>query len=218
VRLRHYEHAISRWQSVADRKQVRLLVVETTDCAEELRRRLPSHTEVASFAPCAELRCRGKGAVEAGAIDHLFDTELASHADTETLYKCTGRLVVSNAQHLLASLPNWHVVGRATLDQSVLDTRFFGASMSVWRTNFRDAGCQVDDVAGRSLERVLASRVLIGLAANQLTFARFPKRPRYIGESGSTGQRYDRPAQALLTVTSWPLESLLRRLPATKQF
>ena len=217
-RLAQYKRASAEWILLSKRMGWNISIVETTGHAETLQRAVTSPVNVIPFTPTLAQRARGKGAVEGAAMDHAVHTLAPNLLPRESLYKCTGRLTVRNAEHLLRSLPPASVVARGTLDLSFIDTRFFGATIDVWQDHFADAWKDVEDLNGYYLEHAVSARILIGLGTRGLSLQRFPARPQFEGQSGSTGSRYGSYRRIIAQITAAPVEALLRRFAPTKQF
>lgn len=218
-RLCQYKRAIAAWVRFGSAHKIGIFAVETTGRSQILREHIPEAVSILPFEATPQQRARGKGAVESAALDytlrHLFSEGMSR---SESVYKCTGRLTVKNAHQVIWPLPEGTLVARAPLMPTFLDTRFFGASLSVWKDLLSDAWPEVDDTAGIYLERVLGRRVLVGLAHDKVHFSRFPQRPRYTGTSGSTGASYGSPSRRVAQLAARPAEWLVRRIPADKQF
>lgn len=217
VRLHHYREAISAWASATERIGFSLAVVETTGAlaSEVVPESARGRTTFLSYAPSGDRRLRGKGAAEFGAIAHAI--QVLGLPDSATLYKCTGRLVLVNADRLLTPVADRTVRVRGTLDRSWFDTRLLGAQVSVWQDTLLNAGARADDTKGLFLERTVAAVVSSEAALGRLSIETFRERPRFEGSSGSTGVRYTRRFARLRAIFDAPLEAGLRRLAASKQ-
>lgn len=221
LRLRQYQEAIAEWSGCAGRLGLRLAVVETTGAhPEDLLRQVQEDAArfitVVPFEPSTEQAKRGKGAVELAALrSAVEESDLVRPEDT--LYKCTGRLTLTNAAKILTPVRAGAVKVRMSLDRSWADTRLVGARAETWAEHIFPGVELVDDAAGRYLERVLAARLAAASALGAIVIERFSARPLLSGESGSTGRQYP-------TRTSWlkdqvlrPVEMLLSDIASRKQ-
>jgi hypothetical protein len=218
VRRRQYRASIERWAEAAQDHNFSLAVVETSGASERsLTEGLRARPSILfrSYTPSDDEVRRGKGAIEMAALlsvvaDNPWDPE-------EAVYKCTGRLFVSNAARVVAPLPDSSLRARMTLNRSWIDTRLLGASPSVWRDVIGPAGREVDDNDERPIERQLGIHTSPRLAAGTLTWSRFPERPFFEGVSGTSGQAYSGVRSRLSNVVLSRLEDQLVRLAARKQ-
>lgn len=210
-RLRQYEAAIVCWTKIAYDTGCSLGVVETTASGHLLG----DVARVLDFTPSEAARERGKGAVEAEALDaalRAFDMDGDS-----TLHKVTGRLMLRNAAALVRPLPTGVATVRRTLDRSYCDTRFFSASYDVWQKYLTGMAEEVNDSGGRYLEHVMAHR-LIEAEYQGVMVERFAERPLILGASGTTGKAYGTPRQRLVSPIKKKIEDLLVTRALLKQF
>lgn len=195
VRLAQYQHALSNWASVAAAKDWSIVLVETTGCSGDemlgvLGCELRKSVEFLNFSPAAALSERGKGAVEASAIDHaLLSLRLPDNA---TFYKATGRLTLQNAGKLLTKVEASTATVRRTLDGTYCDTRFFATTVGFWRERLSGMEKDVDDESGRYLEHVMANRLRHAEYFQAVDVRRFQERPLLVGVSGTNGVTYGR--------------------------
>jgi hypothetical protein len=213
-RAREYAAALTRWAGTARQLGLNLVVVETTGAPREALWPAGVEGRHLSFVADPADSARGKGAVEAAAIDHALAH--APELRAGTAYKCTGRLWVANAADLLGALPPTTARIRRTLDWSWVDSRLVGASVDLWRGALAGMGADVDDRAGHYLEHVLADRLRRAWATDGAAVQRLGRRPVYVGRSGSTGIDYRSPRERLKGAVLQPLESLLAGPLATK--
>ncbi|WP_258724174.1 hypothetical protein [Cellulomonas sp. NS3] len=221
-RREQYRRAVAHWASSLHGSPFGLAVVETSgEPAESLTRlvavRSSAPVEVHPFAPTAGLVARGKGAIEAAAIEHVLKSREEPVDGATTLFKATGRLRLLNAAVCLEPLAPATVRVRMTLDRTYADTRLLGARASVWRTCLTGMAEEVDDDAGVFLEHVVASRIAGRAALGAIAVSRFPTRPVLAGESGTSGARYSPLRQLASARLLHPLESALVRLAQRKQ-
>lgn len=203
-RARDYHAAIAAWSRTAGRLGMELVVVETTGAERSAFWPPGCPGRHVGFRADAETSARGKGAVEAVALDRAL-----AEVDEGTVYKCTGRLWVANAERLVVPLAPDAARIRRTLDRTWVDGRFLGASTAVWRRALTGMAPEVDDGDGRYLEHVMADRLAREGVLHGTSLERFPARPAFVGRSGSTGVDYRSPAQRLKGLALSPLEALL---------
>ncbi len=213
-RAREYAASLTRWAGTARRLGLRLVVVETTGAPREALWPAGVEGRHLSFVADPADSARGKGAVEAAAIDHALAH--APELRDGTAYKCTGRLWVANAVDLLAPLPPGTARIRRTLDWTWVDSRLVGASVDLWRDALAGMGREVDDREGRYVEHVMADRLRRTWATGGAAVERLGRRPVYVGRSGSTGIDYRSPRERLKGVLMQPLESMLAGPLGTK--
>lgn len=192
-RLRRAQYLASTafWRPVADGTAARLLVLDCTGIGIATTRdelELPADVLVRSFAPAQDLLDRGKGAIEAAAIDELICADGIRPEDT--FYKVTGRLIVRNAADLLRPLADRQVMLRRRVDNSWADTRFFGMRASTWAACYTGMATQLDDFAGVWLEHVMAARTMSAALERRVVETPFAHPPMIVGQSGSHGHRY----------------------------
>jgi hypothetical protein len=183
-----YLSATAKWSEVCSSAGMKLVVIETTGARPQQVIPRGSPAEFVTYSPREVDIKRGKGAVEARAMDDYFDqAELRSEM---TFYKCTGRLWVRNARRLLQPLRMDEIAVRRRIDGLWADTRFFGTTCGVWRRHFTGMAEQVCDQDGFYLEHVIARRLLLGLAHDDLVIRRHAARPEWEGVSGTSGSTY----------------------------
>lgn len=221
-RREQYRRAVAHWASSLRGSPFTLAIVETSgEPADSLTRLVAvgssATVEVHAFAPTASLVARGKGAIEAAAIQHVLEPRDEPVDGSATLYKATGRLRLLNAGACLELLAPATVRVRMALDRTYADTRLLGARASVWRTCLEGMAEEVDDDAGVFLEHVVASRIASRAALSTIAVSRFPVRPVLAGESGTSGARYSPLRQFASGRLLHPLESALVRLAGRKQ-
>ncbi|MBF4584901.1 hypothetical protein [Curtobacterium sp. VKM Ac-2887] len=221
ARLEQYRRAISSWATQLEATSFDLTVVETsgataTELLSAVDPRLRSRIRTIQYDPSESDASRGKGRLEADAIACGVAAIEDSDPD-QSIYKSTGRLVLRNARRLVRPIPLDAVRVRMTLDRSFADTRFVGAHAQVWRTILLADTAAVDEEAGIYLEHVLAGAVARAAALQQIRIERFPERPHFVGQSGSTGRRYRRGLTSALPTLPLLAERGLARLASRKQ-
>ena len=221
-RREQYRGAIAFWILALRGTPFRLAVVETSgEPAGALglshERDVTGTADFYAFVPDRAVVARGKGAIEAAAIEYVIDLCRGSLSDSATLYKCTGRLKLINYRACLGVLDPGAVCARMTIDRSYADTRLIGASIDVWRDSLRGMAEEVDDANGVFLEHVVASRIARGVALRRVTLTRFAERPIFEGSSGTSGSRYSPRREEAVNATLGRLEEMLSRFAARKQ-
>lgn len=222
ARRAEYRHAISTWAMQLEGTPFDLTVVETSGAtATELLSSVGSHLRprirVVQYDPSGSDASRGKGRLEADAIAHgLAAIEQDSGTD-HGIYKSTGRLVLRNARRLVLPIPHDAVRVRMTLDRSFADTRFVGADAQTWRRVLLAETAAIDEQAGIYFEHVIAGAVARSAALQQIRIERFPERPDFVGQSGSTGRRYRRGLGSAVPALSRLAERGLADLASRKQ-
>ena len=208
-RLRQYRSAVGVWLRAAEKSGCDLIVVETTGSGDLLR----DDVKVLDCIPSDNARGRGKGAVEADAIDAAVSD--CGLSDGSTVHKVTGRLTVLNSTNLIVPVERGARL-RRTLDRSYCDTRFFSVTAGLWTQYLSGMGQEVNDHQGRYLEHVMAHRVAAAEYAGE-TIQRFPERPMVLGASGTTGKSYGTLKQQLLSPILLRAESLIESRLRSKQ-
>src|SRR5438477_5223439 len=131
MRLQQYSYSIAAWQKETSARGWRLAVVETSESLGQLRESVGLESEdltMLGYRPTAAELARGKGAVEASALDEVFQALNDTFEEDEAVFKVTGRLTIANLARCIASLPARTVMVRSTPDYSRVDTRLFGLS------------------------------------------------------------------------------------------
>ena len=222
IRLGQYQNALANWTRQATRIGWRTAVVETTGFpASGLLEGIPNINQeqisVVSFEPDPEIIARGKGAVEAAAIDAVLTNPGLDLDPSLTLYKSTGRLILRNGDQLLAKIRNNAITIRRSLDRRYCDTRFFGTTVGFWNKQLSGMAEEVDDDGGRYLEHVLAHRILDSEYQGCVTINRFHQRPLIVGQSGTTGSRYGSSQALLKARVLASMENFLAKKLSSKQ-
>lgn len=216
-RLRQYAESIGEWLSFAQTMGAVVVVVETSQSTDTLRahiRRPGDRLEILDYVPSATMVEKGKGSVEAGAIDHAVGV-LAGKGVT-AVTKVTGRLRVTNARDVLAPLDPNSVMVRRTLDRRYVDSRLIHASTDVWTGVLHDMALELNDASGTYLEHVAALRLIRAEHERGTSVMRFPRRPRFRGQSGTSGGQYGGVSNAVRSAFMERLEGLVERM-AKKQ-
>lgn len=220
-RLAQYRRAIARWAEDLEPIDAELVVVETSGAGrDELLTEIPkarrSAVAVLSYNAGEVLGAVGKGTLEAEAIRRGLEMVLRESGADRTVYKATGRLVLANARLLVQDLGPQAVRVRMTADRTFADTRFIGGSLAAWsRVLLADAD-RIDEPRGVFLEHVVAGSVGRAAALKDVALDRFPVRPLFDGQSGSTGQVYGRGLRSVESLRRLA-ESALAAAAARKQ-
>jgi len=220
-RREQYRHAVRQWAELCTQTKMRLILVENsgedlTKLVESAIGRVPPSVRLLESAnPPLSLASRGKGATEGLMVDQAV-ASLKNEADDELLFKCTGRLFVKNFQRTLGRTDVLNRQVYADIPRSMfdwLDSRYFGASMSIWRNELRGVGSTSDDSRGVNFEHELARVINQASAAPDIRVRNFREKPWIVGQSGTTGTMYgDGRLISLKLGLRRPLDRLRRRI------
>jgi len=185
----HYLDALARWCGALPPVWA-IVVAENsswppsrfTEVGERFGRRV-------DVLECADRGSReGKGVGEAGLLDDFAECELAQSCDW--IFKCTGRLYVDNIDKCLPALDRGGgVCGAIVPSLNHMDSRFFGASRSVFHSYFTNMGNEIREDDGVFFEHIAARRMLSSLAAGN-AFRPFETLPYIVGRSASLDASY----------------------------
>lgn len=208
VRLGQYHNALAYWSKVAEKRDWKVLVVETTGfAAHDLVTPAEQRVQALNFHPDDALVRRGKGAIEAAAIDFLLrEADVPSSA---TFYKVTGRLTLANSSQLLTEVADGAALARRTIDGKYCDTRLFATQAAFWREHLGAMAEEVDETCGRYLEHVLAFRLVRAEYLHDVSVERFKRRPILVGISGTTGAHYGKLSGTLKNKLLSPVENAI---------
>lgn len=220
VRLAQYRSAVAQWSEAATALGFSLHIVETSGTPADamLRDVRPAHRGGIGYGvvtPGESVSARGKGASEFHVIEQYATHNGLLINDDDCLYKATGRLILANPGLCVGTLSGREVRVRMTLDRSFADTRLVGAGSIGWRYIFSDIQNSINDRAGVYAEHAVAASIAGRAPRREVVLTRFPRRPRFIGQSGSNGTKYGQtfaPAAA-----SAALEKLLVDFGRSKQ-
>jgi hypothetical protein len=219
VRLELYQKAFSKWEHIATTSAMKLCILETTGSSlADFKFANPQEIMFISHIPPARLHPRGKGALEAHALDVGFDTIGKIFGPDVTVHKITGRLAIPNWASIFEMQSPSSLRIRRSLDRSTCDTRVFSTTPGSWQRHFRKCDQVVDDNAGIYLEHAIGHRSIVA-EFNDPTFHldRFARIPRVNGISGSSGKKYgglskDGLSNALSHIEQFVLPPFGRRL------
>lgn len=210
-RTAQYAAAIARWRDLRAAE----ISLHVMDCSgvpiDEVRTslgQLAKGLAITSYSPSLDVISRGKGAIEASAMDDLMCS--GAVPDNTTVFKATGRLTIANATRLLRPVSVETVVARRRADYSWVDTRFIGFRPHTWRSTFSGMAKEVDDARGVYVEHIAGYRLLRGISTHEVQWRPFEERPRFAGSSGTTGERYRPMPTAVMGTVMRPLEAALR--------
>jgi len=188
TRSAQYRLTAAKWGEIADNVGGKLVIIETTGADPQQVLPRGSCAELVAYSPQPDDIKRGKGAVEARALDDYL--EHAAMPPETTFYKCTGRIWIHNAPRLVQPLKVGEIAIRRRIDGLWADTRFFGTTLEVWRRHLTGMADQVYDDEDVHLEHVMARRLLLGLGHDELKVRRLPAHPEWEGMSGTSGVAY----------------------------
>lgn len=193
VRLAQYQQALRSWTEAARTLDARIVVVETSGCDRAtflggLGPGEQGRIDYVEYTPSERVVARGIGYIEWAAIRHALDS--VPLAPTDTVYKVTGRLRVANARQVFDRLGPRAVRLRSRIDGSHCDTRVVGASVAVWRAVLLPAAEDVDYARRIEIEHTVAARTALARTLGRVTVSPFPRRPLFIGQSGTNGSVY----------------------------
>ncbi|MGN0306559.1 MAG: hypothetical protein ACI4D2_10435 [Lachnospiraceae bacterium] len=155
---------------------------------EEMARDNGVKLEILSFqGDIQQVERQGKGYGEGEILDYVFD-----HSDLverEPFFiKITGRMKVMNIQKLVSAMKpekSYFNVPNSTL-RTLYDTRIYGMPTEQFKRCFREVYHKVWDNQGIYLEHIYTQT----LKENGIKVTNFPRYPRIVGISGSTGGSY----------------------------
>jgi hypothetical protein len=172
-----------------------------------------AHQIAAEFAPGVSAYVFREVAFDSGlgkGYGEALMLERVAHVGIESEYmlKCTGRLSVANLRSVLYTLHSApDIAVRLSQDLTYVDSRFFLVRSTLLPELISELKSDVNDNRGKYLEHAIARRVL-RLAAEGAKIGFWAAVPRFRGQSGSTGKRYD----SLKSRVRWPAEALLYRI------
>lgn len=214
-RLGQYVASLRAWLSFAEDTGAVVIVVETSQSADILSSAglvESGRLEIVEWSPAASAVERGKGAVEAGAIDHVVG--LLADRRVTTLTKVTGRLRLANPRAVLSELAPNSAMVRRTLDRRFADTRLIHAALDVWGNVLGEMANEVDEADRVYLEHVVALRLIRAEYERGTAVLRFPQRPRFLGQSGTSGANYGGAGSGIRARVMQRLEDVVQRLAA----
>lgn len=134
-----------------------------------------------------KVRLQGKGYGEGEIMDYVFTHSELIKGEADFM-KITGRLKVDNILdivkrckpgHLYFNIPNRTI-------REWYDTRVYAMPAELFTQSFQKEYVHVDDEKGKYLEVVYTEQI----KNKQLKVKNFPRYPRIVGKSGSTGAQY----------------------------
>ncbi|TFC41086.1 MULTISPECIES: hypothetical protein [Cryobacterium] len=197
-RREQYRSAIAKWVELSEDMDLQPFIVENS--GEDLPRLVRSAVghrahrmrHLAVSPPLPSVVSMGKGAAEAQMLNAAIQS-LGSGNELEMVFKCTGRLFVRNFDRCVSQAP----VQQRTLIADIprknfswIDSRFFGASLGVWKSELRDVGVSSNDREGINYEHELATSVNNSAASDNVAVQNFREKPWVVGQSGTTGHLY----------------------------
>jgi hypothetical protein len=220
-RRRQYRSSLRQWANICDPSTTNLVLVENSGedlraLAESALGSIPPNIRLISAAkPSSGVVNRGKGATEGLMVDEAI-ASLGVETENQLLFKCTGRLFVKNFASTIdlargTGRSIWADVPRSKFDW--IDSRYFGATLSVWRDEFQGVGSASDDSQGLNYEHDLATVINSAAASSSVRVLTFREKPHFEGQSGTTGQSYtDGRNAGLKRRVLRPLDRVRRRI------
>lgn len=144
--------------------------------------------EFLSFYEMDDAVSCGKGYGEGRIIEHaLLNSKLILEDKEQYFFKITGRLKISNITEIMKNihLGKIYIMNNYPL-YDMLDTRFYGMPVSIYKKFFLSGYKEVNDNQLRYLERIFYDIC----QENELKYECFRRYPEYLGRSGSTGKAY----------------------------
>ena len=193
VRLQQYQAAFRDWAAIADRLDFGLLIVETSgEPFDVLLKEVPeSHVgriDLVHHTPAPESIERGKGHMEWGAIRTGLG-HIGTPDASRTIFKVTGRLVVTNPEQCMGELQQHSARLRMRIDGTLADTRLLGATYEVWRDHLLPCAEDIDLQQGIDIEHAVGANLTRARLLKQVRIDPFPERPLFLGESAFDGKR-----------------------------
>ncbi len=162
---------------------------EAFEQVKELAEKSGTSFEALSFkGNTSEVVKHGKGYGEGETVEYVLNNSKLA-AGEDFFIKLTGRLVVDNIgaisrlvkrDTVYFNIPNIH-------RREFYDTRLYGMPVKTFREHFLNRYKDVNDDAGMILETVYTDSTV----RNSLKVRNFPRYPRIVGLSGSSGISYD---------------------------
>ena len=128
----------------------------------------------------------GKGFGEGEIIKYAIENSIFLQSNEQSFYKLTGRIYIENINKILKNTHNEICFVRPSLlAKKQADTRFFKCNVGFYKKKLINAYLHVDDKDNFFLEKAFFNSLMNEKISN------FCEYPKYIGQSGSTGEKYD---------------------------
>lgn len=221
LRKEQYRASFSWWLKISKELNAQLAIVETSKASLEDFFRSEEINDsqnifFTNYEPTPSEILQGKGAIEISACKHLMDTFPEVFGLQDTVYKITGRLVISNYKKILKILSPSEVSIRSTINNLFVDTRCIGASTYTWKNILLNTNKLVDDDKGIYLEHTTALAIHEAVTNQKVEIVRFADVPIIIGTSGSSGQssspETSKPKRLIIKCVSKLTDQLAKRL------
>lgn len=191
TRLHDYMSALEIWLSCAAAQRVVFCEnsgFDLTPLAHLAARHRACTVEFISYRGNEAGAQRGKGYSELRLIEHAL-TVSTLLADSEIVFKCTGRLTVRNAVPLFKAIAAtaFDIMCPLARGLSVADSRIFAATAACMREHLLTKVEMIDDRSHVNVEHALACAAASAVA-NRMVWRPFPMFPHVVGVSGSTGK------------------------------
>jgi hypothetical protein len=192
IRLRQTIKAINYWVRQANKFDFRIMVVDNTEFAEQIRTALPQSTLRSPLLEIHDLprlsledTRRGKGAGETSTL--IQGLALLNLAPNENVAKVNARYIASNGLYLIDELDDdfdFAAWPRPHLDS--VDTTFFVGKAGFLEEAFAFVYAETDDLKEKFVENLYAD---YSIRNSECRFQRFSYSPAVIAQSGSTGNK-----------------------------
>jgi hypothetical protein len=192
IRLAQTIKAVQYWVCKAERFDFKVLVVDNTNYADQIRQNLPkrfarsAHLEIADIPPISTSDVtRGKGAGETSTL--IAGLKLLDLPPGSIVAKVNARYITTNGLYLLDELSDdfdFAAWPRPRLDS--VDTTFFAGEVEFLSKTFDFVYQQTDDLKEKFVENLYAD---ISIKNSECRYERFAYSPAIKGQSGTTGSK-----------------------------
>jgi hypothetical protein len=192
IRLSQTVKAINFWVQRANQLDFRVMVVDNTNFAEQIKAGLSDRVlkssllEIHDVTPVSvEDIQRGKGAGETSAL--IQGLELLNLSAAANVAKVNARYITTNGLYLIDELDNdfdFAAWPRPHLDS--VDTTFFVGKVAFLKEVFEFVYKETDDLRAKFVENLYAD---YSIRNSECSYQRFSYAPATKGQSGTTGSK-----------------------------
>lgn len=192
IRLGQTVKAIRYWVRQANRFNFKIMVVDNTNFAEQIKAALPQRTLKSPLLEIHDLPLlssedtkRGKGAGETSTL--IQGLALLNLPPNANVAKVNARYITTNGTYLIDALTDdfdFAAWPRPRLDS--VDTTFFVGKAGFLQHAFSYVYDETDDLRERFVEKLYAD---YSIRNSECRYQRFNYSPAVIAQSGSTGQK-----------------------------